>query len=214
MIAEDQFYKLLADVILVVHFGFVAFVVMGLAAVWVGYVRQWTFVRNFYFRLAHLVAMGFVAAEAVAGVVCPLTAWEERLRVMAGSGGRYEGSFIEHWVHQWMFFDVRPEVFTAIYVAFFALIVLSLWVVRPRWPRFLVQGSKFKAFGFTIYDLRFTRQSERDLSGVAKARGSRFKVQRPKSGGRSPRLKVQGSFRFPGRFSCPGSGRGNRRSGR
>ncbi len=81
------FYRLLADVILVVHFTFVAFVVLGLLAVWTGRFLRWSWVRNFWFRLAHLLAIGIVAAESLGGIVCPLTTWEARLRELAGVTG-------------------------------------------------------------------------------------------------------------------------------
>src|SRR5579871_6766974 len=96
--------SLLADLILVVHFAFVLFVVLGLVVIWVGYFSNWSFVRNIWFRLAHLTAMGYVVAESIDGVDCPLTVWENQLRVQAG-GGVYQGSFMEHWVHAIMYYE-------------------------------------------------------------------------------------------------------------
>ncbi|MGH8640305.1 MAG: DUF2784 family protein, partial [Burkholderiales bacterium] len=46
----------LADLILIVHFLFVAFVVGGLALIWIGAAAGWEWVRNFWFRVAHLGA--------------------------------------------------------------------------------------------------------------------------------------------------------------
>ena len=129
-----RFYVLAADVILVVHFAFVVFVVCGLLAVWVGRFLRWSWVRNFWFRIAHLLAIGIVAGEAVGGVICPLTTWEARLRELAGETGGYRGSFIQHWVHRIMFFEASQSVFTASYIAFFALVLASFWWVKPRWP--------------------------------------------------------------------------------
>jgi hypothetical protein len=122
----------LADLILLIHFGFVAFVVLGFVVIWIGYFRRWNFVRNIWFRVAHLAAMGYVALEAIAGLTCPLTAWEARLRVIAGQADRYEGSFIQHWVHRFIFFDVPEWIFTVVYLGFFALLLLTFWIVRPR----------------------------------------------------------------------------------
>lgn len=128
------YYRLLADVILVIHFAFVAFVVLGLLAVWAGRFLGWSWVRNFWFRLAHLLAIGIVACEALGGVICPLTTWEARLREQAGVEGAYEGSFLQHWVHRLMFFEASQGTFTVIYLAFFALVFGSFWFVKPRWP--------------------------------------------------------------------------------
>ncbi len=125
----------LADVVLAVHAAFVAFVVVGLVLIWVGRFRGWAFVRNFWFRVAHLAAIGVVAAESLSDFVCPLTTWEDRLRLLAGGQERYAGSFIQHWLHQLIFFDLDERVFTIAYVAFFLAVVLSLWLIPPRWPR-------------------------------------------------------------------------------
>ena len=70
----------LADFVLIVHFMFVLFVVGGLVLIWIGAACAWQYVRNYWFRLAHLAAICFVAVESLLGMVCPLTAWEDALR--------------------------------------------------------------------------------------------------------------------------------------
>jgi hypothetical protein len=132
--------SLLADLILLIHFSYVLFVVLGLAVIWVGFFLRWAFVRNLWFRLVHLLAIGYVVAESFGGVICPLTVWENELRVKAGNGV-YQGTFMEHWVHQIMFYDASAETFTAIYVIFFGAVLLSLWCVPPNWLR-LWSGKK------------------------------------------------------------------------
>ena len=131
---KNRLDSLLADFILLVHFAYVLFVVLGLVVIWLGFFMRWPFVRNFWFRLAHLLAMGYVVAECFMGVICPLTIWENQLRWKAGGGHFYQGSFIEHWVHQIMYYDASPLLFSVIYVIFFILIILSFWYVRPRMP--------------------------------------------------------------------------------
>ncbi len=125
-------YLLTADAVLIVHFAFVLFVVLGLGAIWIGWFRKWRFVRKVRFRVAHLAAMGVVVLESVFGIVCPLTTWEKNLRLAAGADV-YEETFMQHWVHKAMFFQLPPAVFTAMYVLFFLGIVLSLIVVKPVW---------------------------------------------------------------------------------
>ncbi len=116
----------LADVVLVVHFLFVAFVVGGLALVWIGALAGWQWVRHFWFRTAHLAAIVFVAGEALAGIWCPLTVWEAALR-----GTHVEKSFVAGWIHRLMFYDLPEWIFTIAYVAF-ALAVAATWFfVRP-----------------------------------------------------------------------------------
>ena len=133
MTTLPRFYLVLADVVLMVHTAFVVFVIFGLLLIWIGWFRRWAFVRNLWFRAAHLAAIGVVVAESVAGFICPLTTWEEQLRLRAGGEQRYEGSFIQHWLHRVMFFDLGESVFTIVYLAFFLVVALSFWVVPPRW---------------------------------------------------------------------------------
>jgi len=131
-VTEEATFRFLADVVLLIHFGFVAFVVLGFGLIWIGYFRCWNFVRNVYFRAAHLAAMAYVAIESLAGVACPLTTWEAQFRVAAGQKDFYQGSFIQHWVHRFMFFDAPEWIFTVLYLSFLALLLLTFWIVRPR----------------------------------------------------------------------------------
>lgn len=118
---------LLADFILFVHFAFVLFVVGGLGLIWCGAILGWAWVRNFWFRIAHVVAILFISAESIAGVLCPLTVWEDALR-----GRDAEKSFIARWVHYLMFYDLPEWVFTLVYCLFAATVIATWWWVRPR----------------------------------------------------------------------------------
>jgi hypothetical protein len=131
----QRLYLALADLVLVIHAAFVAFVVVGLVLIWIGRFRGWNYVRNFWFRAAHLCAIGIVAAESLTNFVCPLTAWEDQLRLLVGGQQRYAGSFIQHWLHRLIFFDFSERIFTIAYVVFFLAVALSLWLIPPRWPR-------------------------------------------------------------------------------
>src|SRR5215210_6758084 len=122
----DTVAEFAADAILVIHFAFVAFVVGGLVLIWVGAMLNWCWVRNLWFRVAHVAAICFVAAEALLGVMCPLTLWEDALRGTANHAG-----FIARWVHRVMFYQLPEWVFTAAYVAFAFIVVLTYWLVPP-----------------------------------------------------------------------------------
>ncbi len=80
-------YSALADLVLVVHFGFIAFVVLGglLALRW----PRAAFV--------HLPAAAWGILIEVFGWICPLTPIENSLRRSAGEAG-YSGGFIEHYL--------------------------------------------------------------------------------------------------------------------
>ena len=132
MLSSEQFYSLLADILLLIHFAFVAFVVLGFVAIWIGHFCRWPSVRNLRFRIAHLAAIGFVLAESLGGIVCPLTTWENQLRTRAGQDAAYSGSFIQHWFGRILFHDWSERTFTVIYAAFFLFVVLTFWVFRPK----------------------------------------------------------------------------------
>ncbi len=122
-------YRILADLIVILHAAYVGFVVLGLAAILIGVVLRWNWVRNFWFRAAHLAAIAVVAIKAIAGQVCPLTTLENALREMGGQT-RYPGDFVGYWAHELIFFEGPLWVFTVSYVAF-ALLVLALYLLAP-----------------------------------------------------------------------------------
>jgi hypothetical protein len=125
--------RVLADVIVVIHAAFVAFVMLGMVAIVVGLVLGWGWVRNFWFRALHLAAIGVVAAQALVGVICPLTSLENVLRRQAGQE-TYPGAFIGYWAHRLIFFQASPRVFTLAYSLFGAAVLGAFLLGPPRWP--------------------------------------------------------------------------------
>ncbi|TDJ47729.1 MAG: DUF2784 domain-containing protein [Gammaproteobacteria bacterium] len=124
-------YRIMADALLVTHFAFVAFVVLGFMLRVAGLLASWAWASNRVFRLTHLGAIGIVVAQAWLGRICPLTAWENALRMRAGEGV-YTETFIQHWLHRVLFYDAEPRVFTAIYTVFGVLVLLAWAVDRSR----------------------------------------------------------------------------------
>jgi len=122
-------FGLLADAVLVLHFGLVVFIVGGLVAVALGNRIGWRWVNAWSFRLAHLAAIAIVAAQAWLGAACPLTTLESWLRRRAGSAG-YERSFVADWLERLIFYEAPFWVFTLVYTAF-ALLVVVAWRAFP-----------------------------------------------------------------------------------
>ncbi len=82
-----MWYRFLADLTLVVHFAFIAFVIAG------GFVAiRWR-------RIAwlHLPCAAWGALIEFAGWICPLTPLENAWRRAGGEAG-YSGGFIEHYL--------------------------------------------------------------------------------------------------------------------
>ena len=80
-------YRLLADLVVIIHLGFVVFVVAG------GFLlRRWPKVI-----WAHIPAAIWGVLIEFAGWVCPLTPLEKSLRTKGGEAG-YQGDFIDHYI--------------------------------------------------------------------------------------------------------------------
>jgi len=82
-----MFYAITADLLLVVHLGFVCFVVAGGLLV-----CRWR-----WLVLLHLPAVLWGVLLEFRGWICPLTPWEQQLRLAAGQSG-YQDSFVEHYL--------------------------------------------------------------------------------------------------------------------
>ncbi len=124
--------RLIADFIVVLHAAFFLFVVLGLVVILLGIAFRWDWVRNIWFRSLHLAAIGFVVLEALVGMTCPLTRWENQLRKQGGQEG-YPGDFIGYWAHRLIFFDAEPWVFTASYITFGLAVLAAFILAPPRW---------------------------------------------------------------------------------
>lgn len=80
-------YRLAADLLVLVHFGFILFVCLGGLLV----------LRRPRLAWLHLPAVLWGAFVEFSGWICPLTPWEWRLRGLAGEAG-YAGGFVEHYL--------------------------------------------------------------------------------------------------------------------
>jgi hypothetical protein len=127
-------YRLLADVIVAAHLAYVGFVVLGQVAIAVGLVLKWSWIRNPVFRLSHLLAILIVAGEALLGIECPLTVWQDRLRELGGLAVD-QHAFVERLLDNVLFVPVAPEVLRWVYVGFAALVLATLVLAPPRWAK-------------------------------------------------------------------------------
>lgn len=128
---SQTLYLLAADLALLLHVSFVAFVVLGLLLIFIGYALGWSWIRNPWFRWAHLAAISVVVLQSWFGVICPLTTLEMALRARAGAT-TYPGAFIAHWLETILYFDAPEWIFAVCYTAFGLLVVGSWFWIRPR----------------------------------------------------------------------------------
>jgi len=80
-------WRILADLLVVLHIAFAAFVVLGGFLAW-----KWRWAV-----FVHLPALAWGFWVEISGRICPLTPLEIHLRRLAGEAG-YQGGFIDHYV--------------------------------------------------------------------------------------------------------------------
>lgn len=110
-----MFYSFLADLVVLLHFLFVLYVVLGaLLAI------KWP--KTLYL---HVLALCWGAYIEFSGTICPLTPLENQLR-MQGQESGYEGGFIAHYILP----VVYPEGLTRSdqMVLGFVLLVLNVFI--------------------------------------------------------------------------------------
>jgi len=120
---------LLADIIAIIHLGYVIYVILGFILIIVGIIFRWKWIRNLPFRITHLLAIVGVACEGLLGVNCPLTVLEFKLRY-ASNLSEEKVSFIGVIVDSLLFYNAPRWVFTIIYTAF-AIVVVITFIIAP-----------------------------------------------------------------------------------
>jgi len=115
-----------ADAVLLVHFGFILFVLLGGLLVW-----KWP-------RIAwlHLPAVLWGALIEFSAGICPLTPLENRLRQAAGEGG-YSGGFVERYLLPVIYpadltRDVQLLLGLLVLVLNLAIYAAVFWVSRKK----------------------------------------------------------------------------------
>ena len=117
--------NLAADLVLAMHFCIVLFVIFGLVALPIGFLKNYSWTRNAKLRLAHMSVMGFITLESVLGLACPLTIIENTLRKI-----EYQQSFVAYWISRFVYWDLPTYFFVILY---FSCLLWSLvfWKLHP-----------------------------------------------------------------------------------
>lgn len=74
-------YRVLGDLVMAAHFGFLAFLAVG------GFLAWW----RPWLLYPHVLTAAWGLASATVGLTCPLTGWEDALRRRAGQDGLARG---------------------------------------------------------------------------------------------------------------------------
>jgi len=125
-------YAILADIVIVIHFLWIAFVILGFPFfLWVNSAR---------WRLIHLAAVTAMVLMQITRSICPLTYLEAWLKSEGRGAEVYSGKFIIETIERLIYVDsVTLEKITWATGAYLALIVLSFWF-RPIPRRKKVRG--------------------------------------------------------------------------
>lgn len=116
----------LSQAILAAHLSVIAFNIAGLVAIPLGASLGWGWVRIRWWRVLHIASWAVVALQAALGRACLLTLWQDEL---TGTGA--EPPLIMRVVNRLIYWPLPMWVFTAIYLALFALVIALWWLVRP-----------------------------------------------------------------------------------
>ncbi len=122
-----------ADLIVLIHFLYVLFTVLGEVFILAGGLLKWQWVRRRLFRLVHAGAVLLVAFESLLGIFCPLTTLEYSLREKAGQNTDTSMSFTARLIHKIIFYDLPDSFFLILYLSFGALVILSFFLVPVNW---------------------------------------------------------------------------------
>lgn len=121
----------LADVVLVIHFLWVLGILVPIPLIVIGARQNWSWIRNPVFRAIHFAMIVVVIFESLAGIVCPLTRWENLLRSGSEQASYGNASFIKYWVGRILFYDFPPWAFIVIYLAVGVSVAALLWWAPP-----------------------------------------------------------------------------------
>jgi hypothetical protein len=124
-------YLFLADVIAIIHLGYVIYVILGFILIVVGIILRWKWIKNLPFRITHLLAIVGVACEALLGVNCPLTVLEFKLRY-ASNLSEEKVSFIGTIIDSLLYYNAPGWLFTIIYTAFAITVIITFIIAPPK----------------------------------------------------------------------------------
>ena len=122
-------YKILADTIVVIHFAWILFMLLGFILTLYGFFWR-KFFDKWLFRILHLCGIIYVGLLTLLGQYCPLTIVENTLRSQYDTGLRYPGSFIIHYVEKLVYPDVNPRIIL-IPTILIALFTIMVFIFEP-----------------------------------------------------------------------------------
>jgi len=113
---------LLADILLIFHFIWVLFLTAGFAII--------LYLNLYWLRLIHAVGLAAALIMQLAGVYCPLTIWEERLKY-GGAAPAHPRPFLLRLIEDFIYIDSRNLWIISIITGTFIVCVALSFRLRP-----------------------------------------------------------------------------------
>ena len=126
-------YKIFADIILMVHLFWIVFMLIGFVLTFctVFLSKNKKFLDRWVFRTLHLLGIFYVGSLNVLDKYCPVTIFENYLRMKYSQTSVYPDSFfIVYYIEKLVYPDVNPLIIQ-IPTLFIAVFTLIVFVVRP-----------------------------------------------------------------------------------
>jgi hypothetical protein len=118
-----MWYRIAADGVIVLHFLWIAFVILGFPLFCYLNLRGW--------RIFHLLSLIAMIIMQLTYTICPLTHLEAYLKSKGVSGDVYPGQFMIETMEKLIYVeDLTLEKITYATVVFFFIVLLSFWL-RP-----------------------------------------------------------------------------------
>lgn len=122
-------YRILADIIVAIHFAWIVFMVIGFIWTVAGFWQK-SFFDSWLFRTLHVFGIIYVSTLAIMGRYCPLTIWENSLRAKYAPGLVYPGSFVIHYAEKLVYPEINP-LLIRIPTTFIAVFTVVMFIIRP-----------------------------------------------------------------------------------
>ena len=114
-------YRIAADLVIFVHFLWIAFVILGFPVFLYFNLQKW--------RAIHLLSLIVTVVMQLTGTICPLTYLESYLKAKGVSRGVYPGQFTIDTIEKLIYVeDLTLEKITYATIVFLALVLLSFWL--------------------------------------------------------------------------------------
>jgi hypothetical protein len=123
-------YSIAISAVYAIHLIYALVIIIGFILILVGFFAGWRWIRNFAFRLIHLLMIGIVAVESMFNAECPLT-WLEYKLMSLDHVKHSSMPFIAGIVNRILYYNFPIWLFNLIYIAFGATVLIVWFAIPP-----------------------------------------------------------------------------------